>query len=154
MIWSFVNADERDSYYYETAYGSLGYFRRDSGAWFARQPAENHVEYNFVNMMYQHWKASGDNTGYYEACNQLSEMLEYAGMKEKAAMYRQRGKDILARLNSLSWNGRYYTHFIDEDPSVINEKPASFTISKMEKSTYADFELSLPAIQNIHIQYN
>ncbi len=192
MIWSFVNSSGKDSYYYETAYGSLGYFRRDKDAWFVRQPVENHVEYNYVNMMYRHWKASGnsdwmranlncavraldysvtdsnrwsqrfkllkrpycidswdfqvddeytpaaplsptmvlvpgktkfgiffgDNTGYFEACNHLAEMLDYAGDSARATMFRQRGKEILDRLMALSWNGRFFTHFIDEDPQV------------------------------------
>jgi hypothetical protein len=193
MIWSFVRSGDDDSHYYNTAYSSLGYFKKDQDAWFVRQPVENHVEYNFVNMIYQQWKASGDegwmknnldcamraldysvtdtvrwskrfrllkrpycidswdfqvddeytpyapvsptmvivpgktkfgiffgdNTGYYEACNQLSEMLNHAGLKDQAKLYQQRGQDILARLNALSWNGHYYRHFIDEDPSVI-----------------------------------
>jgi len=192
MIWSFVQPDQDDYHYYETAYSYLGYFNRGNGAWFVRQPAENHVEYNYVNMMYQHWKASGDNswmkmnlscamraldycvtdtlkwskrfqllrrpycidswdfqvddeytpeaplsptmvvvpgktkfgiffgdnTGYFEACNQLAEMLEHTGDKDRAATYKQRGKAILDRLNALSWNGKYYTHFIDDDPAV------------------------------------
>jgi len=192
MIWSFVQPDRDDYHYYQTAYSYLGYFDKGPGAWFVRQPAENHVEYNFLNMMYQHWKASGDsdwmksnlqcamraldycvtdslkwskrfgllkrpycidswdfqiddeytpeaplsptmvvvpgktkfgiffgdNTGYFDACNQLSEMLDFAGQKEKAYQYRKRGREILDRIISLSWNGRYFTHFIDEDPDV------------------------------------
>jgi hypothetical protein len=192
MIWSFVRKGEDDYHYYETVYSDINYFKKDKDTWFVRQPVENHVEYNYVNMMYQHWKAGGDNnwmknnldcamraldysvtdtvrwskrfrllkrpycidswdfqvddeytpyapvsptmlvvpgktkfgiffgdnTGYYEACNQLSEMLQYAGMKDKASVYSQRAKEILERLNALSWNGRYYTHFIDEDPLV------------------------------------
>jgi hypothetical protein len=192
MIWSFVQPDKEDYNYYETAYSYLGYFNRNNGAWFVRQPMENHVEYNYVNMMYQHWKASGDsewmkmnldcamraldfcvtdtlkwskrfhllkrpycidswdfqvddeytpaaplsptmvvvpgktkfgiffgdNTGYFEACNQLAEMLDYAGKKEFAGKYLQRGKEIINNLIALSWNGKYFTHFIDEDPSV------------------------------------
>jgi hypothetical protein len=193
MIWSFVRTGDNDSYYYETAYSSLHYFKKDKDAWFVRQPVENHVEYNYVNMMYQHWKASGDNTwmrsnldcaasalnysvtdtvrwskrfqllkrpysidswdfqvddeytpyapisptmvivpgktkfgiffgdntGYYEACNQLSEMFSFAGMKEKADLYHQRAGQILEKLNTLSWNGKFYTHFIEEDPAVV-----------------------------------
>lgn len=192
MIWSFVQPDKGDYHYYETAYSYLGYFNRDRGAWFVRQPNENHVEYNYVNMIYQHWKASGDsewmkgildcaakaldfcitdtlhwskryqllkrpytidswdfqvddkftpgaplsptmvvvpgktkygiffgdNTGYYEACNQLAEMMDFSGNSDKAMKYRNRGKDILTRLIALSWNGKYFTHFIDEDPDV------------------------------------
>jgi hypothetical protein len=60
----------------------------------------------------------GDNTGYFEACNQLAEMLEHAGQKENAGKYLLRGKEILGNLMALSWNGKYFTHFIDEDPSV------------------------------------
>jgi len=192
MIWSFVNRGEGDSHYYNTAYNPINYFKKDKDAWFVRQPAENHVEYNFVNMMYQHWKASGDhewmnrnldcaasaldycvtdsvrwskrfhllkrpycidswdfqvddeytpqapisptmvvvpgktkfgiffgdNTGYYEACNQLAEMFERAGFTDRARIYLNRGKEIMERLIRLSWNGKYFTHFIDEDPSV------------------------------------
>jgi len=191
-IWSFVNKGT-ESDYFETAYSPINCFRKDKDAFFVRQPNENHVEYNYVNMMYQHWKASGDNewmkknldcaalaldyclkdsvrwskrfqllkrpycidswdfqvddeytpfsylsptmvlvpgktkygvffgdnTGYYEACNQLAEMFDNAGNAAKSALYRQRGKDILDRLIKLSWNGKFFTHFIDEDPSVI-----------------------------------
>ena len=190
-IWSFVNKGN-ESDYFETAYTPINCFRKDKDAFFVRQPNENHVEYNYVNMMYQHWKASGDtewmkknldcaaraldycvtdsvrwskrfqllkrpycidswdfqvddeytpaaplsptmvvipgktkfgiffgdNTGYFEACNQLAEMLEYAGQKENAGKYLQRGKEIISNLIALSWNGKYFTHFIDEDPSV------------------------------------
>jgi hypothetical protein len=192
MIWSFVQPDKGDYHYYETAYTYLGYFDHSNGVWFVRQPAENHVEYNYINMMYQHWKASGDNTwmkmnldcamkaldycitdslkwskrfrllkrpycidswdfqvddeytppaplsptmvvvpgktkfgiffgdntGYFDACNQLAEMLDFSGLSDKAEQYRMRGKDIMDRLISLSWNGRFFTHFIDEDPAV------------------------------------
>jgi hypothetical protein len=62
MIWSFVQPDRDDHYYYETAYTYLGYFNRGQGLWFVRQPAENHVEYNYVNMIYYHWKASADHS--------------------------------------------------------------------------------------------
>jgi hypothetical protein len=192
MIWSFVQPDKNDFHYYETAYSYLGYFDRSDGVWFVRQPAENHVEYNYVNMMYQHWKASGDNewmktglkcamraldfcvtdtlkwskryqllrrpycidswdfqvddqytpdaplsptmvvvpgktkfgiffgdnTGYFEACNQLAEMLDSARLKPEAEKYRKRAKEIFDRLVSLSWNGKFFTHFIDDDPLV------------------------------------
>jgi hypothetical protein len=192
MIWSFVQPDKGDYHYFETAYTYLGYFNRDPGAWFVRQPNENHVEYNFVNMIFQNWKASGDNewmksnldcaaraldfcvtdtlhwskrfhllkrpycidswdfqvddeytppaplsptmvvipgktkygiffgdnTGYFEACNQLAEMLDFSGLNDKAEKYRTRGKEILDRLIALSWNGKYFTHFIDEDPNI------------------------------------
>jgi len=60
----------------------------------------------------------GDNTGYFEACNQLAEMYDFAGEPAKAAVYRKRGQDIMKNLTKLSWNGNFFTHFIDEDPTV------------------------------------
>jgi len=60
----------------------------------------------------------GDNTGYFEACNQLAEMYEFAGEFAKAEIYRKRGEEILSNLLKLSWNGSFFTHFIDEDSTV------------------------------------
>jgi hypothetical protein len=192
MIWSFVGNKMPDSSYFRTAYSSLGYFQRDGDQWFVRQPVENHVEYNYVNMIHQYWMASGDdawmkrnlqsacraldysitdtlrwsrrfgllkrpycidswdfqvddqytppaplsptmvivpgktkygvffgdNTGYYEACDQLANMLDHAGDTDKASLYRQRRKEIFERLSTLSWNGKFFTHFIEDDSTV------------------------------------
>lgn len=192
MIWSFVRDDEEGYQYYATAYGPIGFFKKDKEAWFVRQPVDNHSDYIYVNMFYKHWKASGDNewmkktiasaalaldycytdsirwsdrfqllkrpycidswdfqvddeytpeasisptmvivpgktkygvffgdnTGYFEACNQLAEMYDFAGEPAKAAVYRKRGQKIMKNLTKLSWNGNFFTHFIDEDPTV------------------------------------
>ena len=69
----------------------------------------------------------GDNTGYITACYQLAEMLEKTGDTTGAEKYRRRGNKISERLNKLSWNGKFFTHFIDEDSTVhrnlgVNEK--------------------------------
>ncbi len=224
MIWSFVNTGDGDYHYYESAYTPLGYFRHDRDAWFVRQPVENHVEYNYVNMMYAYWKASGnndwmkrnldcaaraldysvtdsarwsqrfrllkrpycidswdfqvddeytppaplsptmvlvpgktkfgiffgDNTGYYEACNQLAEMFERAGYTERAAEYRGRGSGILERLLALSWNGRFFVHFVDEDPDVkrnlgVDEK------SQIAQGNMYSLNRGLPHSMNVAI---
>jgi hypothetical protein len=60
----------------------------------------------------------GDNTGYIQACDQLVEMYEHFGMKLEAVKFRTRSEEISKRLNDLAWNGKFYTHFIDEDPTV------------------------------------
>ncbi len=60
----------------------------------------------------------GDNTGYFEACNQLAEMYEFTGESAKAEIYRKRGEEIISNLLKLSWNGNFFTHFIDEDSTV------------------------------------
>jgi len=60
----------------------------------------------------------GDNTGYMQACNELAEMYNHLGKKSEAAAFSQRAKEISERLNALCWNGKFFTHFIDEDSSV------------------------------------
>lgn len=60
----------------------------------------------------------GDNTGYITACYQLAEMLTATGDSVDAKKYKQRGDEMTERLNKLTWNGKFFTHFIDEDSSV------------------------------------
>ena len=60
----------------------------------------------------------GDNTGYMLACHQLAEMLQAAGREAEATTFRQRRDDIHRRLTALSWNGRFFTHHVEEDPSI------------------------------------
>ncbi len=60
----------------------------------------------------------GDNTGMAQSCLYLAEMLEYAGRHDEAADYRKLSGALMDRLNALSWNGRYYTHHVPEDPSL------------------------------------
>ncbi len=60
----------------------------------------------------------GDNVYYAAACTELCEMLSHTGDTANAAKYASRGAEIRSRLDHLSWNGRFFTHFIDEDPTV------------------------------------
>jgi hypothetical protein len=60
----------------------------------------------------------GDNVYYAASCEELAEMLGHAGDSENAGKYRARASEIRKRLDALSWNGRFFTHFIDEDPTV------------------------------------
>jgi len=58
MIWSFVSKE--NPFYFETAYKPWGYFLGGPQYYFVRQPTENHMEYLYVNLVYNSWKASGD----------------------------------------------------------------------------------------------
>jgi hypothetical protein len=60
----------------------------------------------------------GDNTGYAQACEQLAEMFARAGRPADAARYRARGAEVRARLDRVAWNGRFFTHFVEEDSTV------------------------------------
>lgn len=58
----------------------------------------------------------GDNSGFYSACVQLSEMYAALGEKEESREWDYMAELIRSRLNRICWNGRYYSHFIPEDP--------------------------------------
>lgn len=63
----------------------------------------------------------GDNTGYADACDQLSEMFERAGDKNNASKYSTRAVAIREKLDRVSWNGHFFTHFVEEDDSVVRD---------------------------------
>ena len=63
----------------------------------------------------------GDNHGYILACEELSKMYDIAGDKANADKYARRAADMRKRIDDLSWNGRFFTHFIEEDPTVVRD---------------------------------
>lgn len=60
----------------------------------------------------------GDNTHYAAACEELAEMLDHSGQPADATRFRDRATGIRQRLDAVSWNGKFFTHFLDEDPTV------------------------------------
>ncbi len=61
LVWSFGFQTKAPEYgYHYWAYKDLGYALVDGEVLFARQPVEQHCEYNFVDGIYLQWKASGD----------------------------------------------------------------------------------------------
>jgi hypothetical protein len=58
----------------------------------------------------------GDNSGLFAACNQLSKMYESLGEPEKAKIWANQAEIIRLRTNQLCWNGKYYAHFVPDDP--------------------------------------
>jgi hypothetical protein len=62
MIWSNAfSTHPPGQEFFLSAYGPYDYSRRMGDVQFNRQPAENHCEANFVEAMYLHWKATGDD---------------------------------------------------------------------------------------------
>jgi hypothetical protein len=58
----------------------------------------------------------GDNSGLYAACNQLSILFTVAGDLNAAKKWKQEGEVVRKRTNELCWNGKFYAHFIEDDP--------------------------------------
>jgi len=57
----------------------------------------------------------GDNTGMIAGCRYLAEMLDHAERVQDAQGMRKLAGDLEDRLNRISWNGRFYTHWVPED---------------------------------------
>lgn len=58
----------------------------------------------------------GDNSGMYAACNQLAALFVALGNKSKSEAWKTQGEIFRIRTNALCWNGKYYAHFIPDDP--------------------------------------
>lgn len=62
----------------------------------------------------------GDNTGLAYALKLLQRIETYQGHAQKARALHTQRDELMQRLNELSWNGPYYSHFIMLDGSVPN----------------------------------
>jgi hypothetical protein len=60
----------------------------------------------------------GDNTNFIAGLHRLTEMLEAADRANEAPQFRIMANEMEERLNSLSWNGEFFTHWIPEDRSL------------------------------------
>lgn len=58
----------------------------------------------------------GDNSGFYAACKQLAKLYDIIGNIDKAKIWNLQGYLIQARANALCWNGKFYKHFVEDDP--------------------------------------
>jgi hypothetical protein len=58
----------------------------------------------------------GDNSGMFQASVQLAKLYEIAGNTQKTKEWNLQAELFLQRLNTVCWNGKYYSHFIPEDP--------------------------------------
>ncbi len=58
----------------------------------------------------------GDNTNLIIGCRRLAEMLNHAGREQEAQEHVALADTVQRRLDRLSWNGHFYTHWIAENP--------------------------------------
>ncbi len=60
----------------------------------------------------------GDNTGMIAGCCYLAEMLAHVGRDSEAREYAQLADTLKERLDSVCWNGEFFTHHVPEDSDV------------------------------------
>ncbi len=67
----------------------------------------------------------GDNSGMFQACKQLAELFTVIGKTAEANEWSLQGDLFRARLNRVCWNGKFYSHFVPEEPvpSYIKTDP-------------------------------
>ena len=58
----------------------------------------------------------GDNTNLIIGLRRLAEMLQHAGRGREAPEFQGLADALQARLDKLAWNGKFYTHWIAENP--------------------------------------
>ncbi|MFV9504862.1 MAG: hypothetical protein AB4911_09895 [Oscillochloridaceae bacterium umkhey_bin13] len=92
----------------------------------------------------------GDNTGLAHALDLLARIELYFGNADEAAHWQRESRSLMQRLNDLSWNGRFFTHFVPEDP---NFAPAGVDASRQLSlsNTYALNREVLEPHQGQHI---
>jgi len=79
----------------------------------------------------------GDNHGYAQACDQLAEMLAHTGHADAAAAYRSRGAEIRDRTATLTWNGAFFQHHVEEDPTVVRDFGVDESTQLVMSNAYA-----------------
>jgi len=52
----------------------------------------------------------------YAACNQLSKMFKVTGDEKGSEVWQEQANNFRKRTNELCWNGKFYAHFIEDDP--------------------------------------
>lgn len=58
----------------------------------------------------------GDNSGMYSACLKLAQLFSIAGEQKSSEEWRKKAEHFRERTNSVCWNGKFYAHFIEDDP--------------------------------------
>lgn len=61
----------------------------------------------------------GDNSGYYEAFSFMSVWYSYFGDKDSSEKWSVNADRIKQAMNSVCWNGEFYTHFVKINPVEI-----------------------------------
>lgn len=61
----------------------------------------------------------GDNTGLAYAMKLMARIEEHLGNPDAARQWRDRSDALMQRLNALSWNGSFFTHFVPVDGPLV-----------------------------------
>ena len=58
----------------------------------------------------------GDNSGMYDACCKLAAMFHAVGNTDQMKFWNSQAAHFREKTNELCWNGKFYAHFVEDDP--------------------------------------
>lgn len=58
----------------------------------------------------------GDNSGMYDACRKLALMFGATGDADHEKFWNAKAEHFREKTNALCWNGKFYAHFVEDDP--------------------------------------
>ena len=79
----------------------------------------------------------GDNTNLIIGLRRLAEMLQCAGRASEAPEYLVLADTLQSRLDKLAWNGKFYTHWIAENPEYHPEVGVDMSTQVSFSNAYA-----------------
>ncbi len=80
----------------------------------------------------------GDVTGLAASCRHLATMLRASDRKNEAPAFERLADQLMKRLDTLSWNGRFYRHHVSENPNFKrNVGPVDETAQITLSNAYA-----------------
>ena len=138
MIWSFIyRASEGD--YYISAYNKYGYAEKFGDHVAARQPVENHCEYNYVDCVYLVWQSCGDDEWMCGMLDSCKKALDYS-VTDKAR-WSEKYKLLKRAYTIDSWDFQPHDKYLVDFPlgkgQMIDPDKTKFTIFYGDNTGYA-----------------
>ena len=140
MIWSFGFQTAAPAYgYHYWAYKDFGYAKIDGDILFARQPVEQHCEYNFVDTIHLHWKGSGNTAWMKKQLDAASKALDF-NVGDRAR-WSERFQLLKRGCTIDSWDfqarDKYAVHFPMGGDMLIDADKTKFVIFFGDNQGYA-----------------
>ena len=155
MIWSFIYDLHNNGEYYISAYKPYGYAEIFGDNVAARQPVENHCEYNYVDCVYLVWQSSGDDNWMRDMLESCKKALDYS-VTDKTR-WSEKHKLLKRGYTIDSWDfqphDKYLPYFKLGRGQMIDNDKTKFTIFYGDNTGYAESCDELAAMLE-HAGYN
>lgn len=138
MIWSMTERDNGPGYW-DTAYGPLGFAKREGGVQWVRQPVESHPEFYYVHCIWEAFQSTGDKEWMKGQLDSAIKALDYL----KNAPYRWSKRfDLVKRVYTIdTWDFQAEDKWLPDSPlapsMMMFPDRSKFTIFYGDNTGYA-----------------